>query len=74
MFHRYLYGFEDYCTSSGITFRMDLPFKATENSHKGNNMEGPAKSANNVKPKPDPLTTKNVVKVLIPLLAAFKLQ
>lgn len=28
--YRYLYGFEDYCTSTGITFRMDLPFKVAE--------------------------------------------
>ena len=27
---RYLYGFEEYCTSTGITFRMDLPLKSTE--------------------------------------------
>ncbi len=27
---RYLYGFEDYCASTGITFRMDLPFKTAE--------------------------------------------
>ncbi|KAL0178669.1 hypothetical protein M9458_027563, partial [Cirrhinus mrigala] len=26
----YLYGFEDYCASTGITFRMDLPFKTGE--------------------------------------------
>lgn len=25
---RYLYGFEEYCTSTAISFRMDLPFKA----------------------------------------------
>lgn len=24
---RYLYGFEEYCTSAGISFRMDLPHK-----------------------------------------------
>ena len=24
---RYLYGFEEYCTSTAITFRMDLPLK-----------------------------------------------
>ncbi|XP_017578317.2 AT-rich interactive domain-containing protein 4B isoform X3 [Pygocentrus nattereri] len=29
-YRKYLYGFEDYCTSTGITFRMDLPFKAVE--------------------------------------------
>lgn len=26
-FSRYLYGFEEYCTSTAITFRMDLPLK-----------------------------------------------
>ena len=25
--HRYLNGFEEYCTSTAITFRMDLPLK-----------------------------------------------
>ncbi|XP_036430642.1 AT-rich interactive domain-containing protein 4B isoform X3 [Colossoma macropomum] len=29
-YRKYLYGFEDYCTSTGITFRMDLPYKAVE--------------------------------------------
>ncbi|XP_076829906.1 AT-rich interactive domain-containing protein 4B isoform X2 [Brachyhypopomus gauderio] len=29
-YRKYLYGFEDYCTSTGITFRMELPFKAAE--------------------------------------------
>lgn len=29
-YRKYLYGFEEYCTSTGITFRMDLPLKATE--------------------------------------------
>lgn len=27
---RYLYGFEDFCASTGITFRMDLPYKTAE--------------------------------------------
>ncbi|XP_072533551.1 AT-rich interactive domain-containing protein 4B isoform X1 [Salminus brasiliensis] len=31
-YRKYLYGFEDYCTSTGITFRMDLPFKAEKQS------------------------------------------
>ncbi|XP_069395374.1 AT-rich interactive domain-containing protein 4B isoform X3 [Paralichthys olivaceus] len=26
-YRKYLYGFEEYCTSTAITFRMDLPFK-----------------------------------------------
>uniref|UniRef100_W5K820 AT-rich interaction domain 4B n=1 Tax=Astyanax mexicanus TaxID=7994 RepID=W5K820_ASTMX len=30
--YRYLYGFEDYCTSTGITFRMDLPLKVEKPS------------------------------------------
>lgn len=30
MFGRYLYGFEDYCASTGIAFRMDLPYKTGE--------------------------------------------
>ncbi|XP_031435192.1 AT-rich interactive domain-containing protein 4B isoform X1 [Clupea harengus] len=29
-YRKYLYGFEEYCTSTGITFRMDLPLKSTE--------------------------------------------
>ncbi|KAI4873417.1 hypothetical protein NFI96_016660, partial [Prochilodus magdalenae] len=29
-YRKYLYGFEDYCTSTGITFRMELPYKAAE--------------------------------------------
>ncbi|KAL2083314.1 hypothetical protein ACEWY4_021087 [Coilia grayii] len=29
-YRKYLYGFEEYCTSTGITFRMDLPLKATD--------------------------------------------
>ncbi|XP_039504621.1 AT-rich interactive domain-containing protein 4B-like isoform X2 [Pimephales promelas] len=29
-YRKYLYGFEDYCTSTGITFRMDLPYKTGE--------------------------------------------
>ncbi|XP_073668904.1 AT-rich interactive domain-containing protein 4B isoform X2 [Paramisgurnus dabryanus] len=29
-YRKYLYGFEDYCTSTGITFRMDLPYKTVE--------------------------------------------
>ncbi|XP_067277034.1 AT-rich interactive domain-containing protein 4B isoform X1 [Pseudorasbora parva] len=31
-YRKYLYGFEDYCTSTGITFRMDLPYKTGEKS------------------------------------------
>lgn len=27
LFCRYLYGFEEYCTSTAITFKMDLPLK-----------------------------------------------
>ncbi|XP_024916825.1 AT-rich interactive domain-containing protein 4B isoform X3 [Cynoglossus semilaevis] len=27
-YRKYLYGFEEYCTSTAISFRMDLPFKA----------------------------------------------
>ncbi|XP_062375046.1 AT-rich interactive domain-containing protein 4B isoform X2 [Sardina pilchardus] len=29
-YRKYLYGFEEYCTSTTITFRMDLPLKSTE--------------------------------------------
>ncbi|XP_052006850.1 AT-rich interactive domain-containing protein 4B-like isoform X1 [Xyrauchen texanus] len=29
-YRKYMYGFEDYCTSTGITFRMDLPYKTGE--------------------------------------------
>lgn len=29
---RYLYGFEEYCTSCAITFRMDLPLKQAPKS------------------------------------------
>ncbi|XP_073776439.1 AT-rich interactive domain-containing protein 4B isoform X8 [Danio rerio] len=29
-YRKYLYGFEDYCTSTGISFRMDLPYKTEE--------------------------------------------
>ncbi|XP_058650888.1 AT-rich interactive domain-containing protein 4B isoform X3 [Onychostoma macrolepis] len=29
-YRKYLYGFEDYCTSTGINFRMDLPYKTAE--------------------------------------------
>ncbi|XP_005173090.2 AT-rich interactive domain-containing protein 4B isoform X2 [Danio rerio] len=29
-YRKYLYGFEDYCTSTGISFRMDLPYKTGE--------------------------------------------
>lgn len=73
MFHRYLYGFEDYCTSTGITFRMDLPFKATGSSHTDSSKEGPAERTNVVEPTPDPETslgTKNIVKVTIPPFTA----
>lgn len=68
MFHRYLYGFEDYCTSTGITFRMDLPFKAAEklSSLTDSSIEGPAERTNSVEQKPHPeisLSTKNVFKV-----------
>ncbi|XP_049337041.1 AT-rich interactive domain-containing protein 4B isoform X1 [Astyanax mexicanus] len=31
-YRKYLYGFEDYCTSTGITFRMDLPLKVEKPS------------------------------------------
>ncbi|KAK3553852.1 hypothetical protein QTP70_012684 [Hemibagrus guttatus] len=66
-YRKYLYGFEDYCTSTGITFRMDLPFKAAEklSSHTDSNIEEPAERTNSVEPKPDPeisLSTKNVFK------------
>ncbi|XP_030626432.1 AT-rich interactive domain-containing protein 4B isoform X2 [Chanos chanos] len=37
-YRKYLYGFEEYCTSTGITFRMDLPLKAAEKQ--GPKMEG----------------------------------
>lgn len=78
MFHRYLYGFEDYCTSTGITFRTDLPFKATErpSSHTDSSIEGPAERTHSVEPKPDPeisLSTKNIVQVSTPHLTAFQL-
>lgn len=76
MFHRYLYGFEDYCTSTGITFRMDLPFKALESSHTDNSVEGPAERTIIVDPKSDPeisLSTKNIIKVSTPHLTAFQL-
>uniref|UniRef100_A0A8C1V9K2 AT-rich interactive domain-containing protein 4B n=1 Tax=Cyprinus carpio TaxID=7962 RepID=A0A8C1V9K2_CYPCA len=29
-YRKYLYGFEDYCTSTGVVFRMDLPYKTGE--------------------------------------------
>ncbi|XP_028844044.1 AT-rich interactive domain-containing protein 4B isoform X3 [Denticeps clupeoides] len=29
-YRKYLYGFEEYCTSTGISFRMDLPLKPAE--------------------------------------------
>ncbi|XP_052428199.1 AT-rich interactive domain-containing protein 4B isoform X3 [Carassius gibelio] len=29
-YRKYLYGFEDFCASTGITFRMDLPYKTAE--------------------------------------------
>ncbi|XP_057198924.1 AT-rich interactive domain-containing protein 4B isoform X1 [Triplophysa rosa] len=29
-YRKYLHGFEDYCASTGITFRMDLPYKTGE--------------------------------------------
>ncbi|XP_053088576.1 AT-rich interactive domain-containing protein 4B isoform X4 [Pangasianodon hypophthalmus] len=66
-YRKYLYGFEDYCTSTGITFRMDLPFKAVEKliSHTDCNTDGPAERTKSVEPKPDPersLSTKNIVK------------
>ncbi|MCJ8730841.1 hypothetical protein PDJAM_G00188990 [Pangasius djambal] len=66
-YRKYLYGFEDYCTSTGITFRMDLPFKAVEklSSHTDCSTEGPAERTKSVEPKPDPersLSTKNIVK------------
>ncbi|XP_060781484.1 AT-rich interactive domain-containing protein 4B isoform X3 [Neoarius graeffei] len=65
-YRKYLYGFEDYCTSTGITFRTDLPFKATErpSSHTDSSIEGPAERTHSVEPKPDPeisLSTKNIV-------------
>ncbi|XP_058240369.1 AT-rich interactive domain-containing protein 4B isoform X3 [Hemibagrus wyckioides] len=66
-YRKYLYGFEDYCTSTGITFRMDLPFKAAEklSSLTDSSIEGPAERTNSVEPKSDPeisLSTKNVFK------------
>ncbi|KAF5898781.1 AT-rich interactive domain-containing protein 4B isoform X1, partial [Clarias magur] len=64
-YRKYLYGFEDYCTSTGITFRMDLPFKATGSSHTDSSIEGPAERTSIVEPPPDPeisLVTKNIVK------------
>ncbi|XP_027021588.1 AT-rich interactive domain-containing protein 4B isoform X3 [Tachysurus fulvidraco] len=66
-YRKYLYGFEYYCTSTGITFHMDLPFKATEklSSNTDSSIEGPAARANSVEPKPDSeilLSTKNTVK------------
>ncbi|XP_053476669.1 AT-rich interactive domain-containing protein 4B isoform X4 [Ictalurus furcatus] len=64
-YRKYLYGFEDYCTSTGITFHMDLPFKALESSHTDNSIEGPAERTITVDPKSDPeisLSTKNIVK------------
>ncbi|XP_053535533.1 AT-rich interactive domain-containing protein 4B isoform X2 [Ictalurus punctatus] len=64
-YRKYLYGFEDYCTSTGITFRMDLPFKALESSHTDNSVEGPAERTIIVDPKSDPeisLSTKNIIK------------
>ncbi|XP_062851893.1 AT-rich interactive domain-containing protein 4B [Trichomycterus rosablanca] len=36
-YRKYLYGFEDYCTSAGITFLMDLPFQATGRQAESNN-------------------------------------
>ncbi|KAI5108317.1 AT-rich interactive domain-containing protein 4B isoform X1, partial [Silurus meridionalis] len=64
-YRKYLYGFEDYCTSTGITFHFDLPFKATESSHTDSSIEGPAERTNHVHPRPDPeisLSMKKIVK------------
>ncbi|XP_016396685.1 AT-rich interactive domain-containing protein 4B [Sinocyclocheilus rhinocerous] len=33
-YRKYLYGFEDFCASTGITFRMDLPYKTEKTSSK----------------------------------------
>lgn len=79
IFHRYLYGFEDYCTSTGVTFRMDLPLKATERptSHTDRSLEGPADGTNSFDAKPDPeisLIMKNVVKVTAVHLSACHRQ
>ncbi|KAI5610009.1 AT-rich interactive domain-containing protein 4B isoform X2 [Silurus asotus] len=64
-YRKYLYGFEDYCTSTGITFHIDLPFKATESSHTDSSIEGPAERTNHVYPRPNPeisLSMKKIVK------------
>ncbi|KAI2658130.1 AT-rich interactive domain-containing protein 4B [Labeo rohita] len=49
-YRKYLYGFEDYCTSTGITFRMDLPFKTGEKASSKSevNAEETASGANAV--------------------------
>uniref|UniRef100_A0A3P9JUW7 AT-rich interactive domain-containing protein 4B n=1 Tax=Oryzias latipes TaxID=8090 RepID=A0A3P9JUW7_ORYLA len=38
--YRYLYGFEEYCTSSAITFRMDLPVKQVSKGEDDSSQEG----------------------------------
>lgn len=79
MFRRYLYGFEYYCTSTGITFCMDLPLKATErlSSHTDKSIEEPADRTNSFETKPDPeisLIMKNIIKVSAPHLTAFQVH
>ncbi|XP_051945506.1 AT-rich interactive domain-containing protein 4B-like isoform X1 [Xyrauchen texanus] len=75
-YRKYLYGFEDYCTSTGITFRMDLPYKTGEKTGSKSevNAEGTASTSDCValstastdyqKPlkEPDTSGTQNAVK------------
>ncbi|XP_051773093.1 AT-rich interactive domain-containing protein 4B isoform X1 [Ctenopharyngodon idella] len=76
-YRKYLYGFEDFCTSTGITFRMDLPYKTgektgsksevnTEETASGGNSVSLSTSSTEEEQKvlkePEPSNTQHVVK------------
>uniref|UniRef100_A0A673M9L6 Translocase of outer mitochondrial membrane 20 n=1 Tax=Sinocyclocheilus rhinocerous TaxID=307959 RepID=A0A673M9L6_9TELE len=77
-YRKYLYGFEDFCASTGITFRMDLPYKTEKTSSKSVvNAEETASGGNAVSlstssageeqkalKEPETSSTQHVVKVL----------
>ncbi|XP_061816619.1 AT-rich interactive domain-containing protein 4B isoform X1 [Nerophis lumbriciformis] len=50
-YRKYLYGFEEYCTSTAITFKMDLPLKQAPKGEVKSEVEGGSPAATSTSPE-----------------------
>ncbi|XP_061914517.1 AT-rich interactive domain-containing protein 4B isoform X2 [Entelurus aequoreus] len=50
-YRKYLYGFEEYCTSTAITFKMDLPLKQAPKGEVKSEVEGGSPTATSTSPE-----------------------